>query len=99
MTGGMIGKATLVRKLDAPWRCTWSLYRMEPPLLGCGHVIASAFTSLDSELTTEIWKADSSGIVDSFTPLVKPVRGLSHEDALRDAGYELVVPITQEAGA
>jgi hypothetical protein len=63
-------------------------YRLDPPLQGHEYVCVSAVMVLDPE--TLIFPADEQGNITSFLDLDGSFKGLDHERALRNAGYEVV---------
>ncbi len=67
-------------------------YRLDPPLDGSEYVVVSAVVALYSGPETYIFPADETGHITGYGELDGSYRGgLSHETALRDAGYDQIV--------
>ena len=91
-------KATFIKRITSPSGATQRLYRLDPPINGNDwdgdakgpfeYVVVSAVMATFSGPETYIFPADAEGNITDFGELDGSYRGgMSHEKALRDAGY------------
>lgn len=94
-----MNKAIFLKKLDG-WNGDARLYKLLPPLPETDydgkvvktheHVVVSAVMAAFSGPETYIFGSDGDGTVRDYAELDGSFRGgLNHEEALRDAGYEV----------
>lgn len=86
--------ATLVRQLD-DWETDSGLYRLDPPLLHSGevvaHVIVSTVPKVDGNHGSLVFAANADGTVRSWLPIARSERD-EHDAALTELGYRRVTP-------
>lgn len=67
------------------------LYKIDPPLGGYEYVVVSAVIGFFSGTETYIFPSNKDGDITSWGELYGSYKGgLSHEEALNNAGYEVI---------
>ena len=85
----MAGKAVYMQGVSG-WRGDASLYKLDPPMGDHEYVIVSAVNAYGTEPETYIFPADEEGEATSMVELSGSYKGgLSHKQALENAGYEV----------
>ena len=83
-------KATFIKELEG-FNGEAKMYRLDPQLEGHELVAVSAVIAMFSGPETYIFPCDENGVVTDWGELNGSFRGaLDHEQALTNAGYEIV---------
>jgi len=93
--------ATLISSVNPEAMGDQKLYRLDPPLSAYswgdeeasayGYVVVSAVSAMFSGPETYIFGSDANGEITNWSELDGSFKGaLDHEQALRNAGYEIV---------